>query len=260
MGWTNQQTNSITLPPGSLGAPRIFIGSDDPFAIAAGALAAIMFYWETDEAFMLDVFEVGADEGHLRFSNTDASGVTATYLECIYDEATGVATLQVGWGVNAVDFSGGDLQYDTVSLSRNNRSVISSGANSAAVGAETVVLTVPSGTYLSGRAYAVRIGGRIIGSVMQNARMILRQGTTIAGTLLIDFGAFPVTAAGSPVAAHACRYIKVDSADPDLTTSFVLTLQATAGTATHGATGNDPRFVEVVDAGDQADFPNAVFL
>lgn len=260
MGWTNQQTDSLTLPPGSTGAPRIFLGSGDPFATAAGALAALMFYWNTDEAMMIDIRETGGDTGHMRFSNTDASGIVAVFLEFLYNEATGVGTVEIGAGSNVVDVTGADFQYDGTSLGRNNRSVASSGVASGAVGAETVVLTVPSTTYISGRAYAVRIGGRISSSVANNAQMRLRQGTTTAGTLLIDFGAFPVTNTAFFVGAHACRYIKVDSTDPDVTTSLVLTLQASAGTSTHAANVNDPRFVEVVDVGADSDFPNAVFL
>lgn len=259
MGWTNQQSNSLTLPP-SGGVPRIFLGADDPFATAAGALAAIMFYWDTDEAFMIDVRRVGTT-GYLRFTNTDATGITANYLEFAYDENTGSATLTIGfvdrmdviaeeWTLNSVVQSDGYGYYDY------------QNSNSAAIGAETVILTLGSETYIPGRAYRIEVRGRVQGSVANTATFRVRFGTTVAGFLFCTLGGVPVTTAGANTAAavNLERYVQVDGGDPPITSAFVITMAANAGTATMLGAANEPFYVTIRDVGANTDFPEAIFL
>ncbi len=259
MGWTNQQSNSLTLPP-SGGVPRIFLGADDPFATAAGALAAIMFYWDPDEAFMIDVRQVGST-GYLRFTNTDATGIVATYLEFAYNELTGFTTLTIGfvdqldvvaetWNLNGVSQSlgYGYYDYDTVS--------------SAAISAETVIMILSSETYTPGRAYRVEVRGRVQGSVANNAIFRMRFGTTTGGFLFCTFGAVPISVAGATTAAavNLERYVQVDGGDPPLTTAFCITMASNTGTVTALAAANEPFYVTIRDVGANTDFPEAIFL
>lgn len=263
MGWTNQQTDSLTLPPGAVGAPRIFLGGDDPFATAAGALAEIMFYWQTDEAFMLWVRGVGND-GFIQLANTDATGIVAVYWTGAYNEVTGVASLTLGdVTTDTVDIDTSDFTIDNVSQGRNNRVETGITANSGAIGAETVVLTLPSATYKSGRAFEVKVGGRFQASVANTATFRLRFGTTTAGSLVALLGGVSAQTAGATTAPNISlsRYLIRDDADPDLTTAMCVTMAASAGTATLLGAANEPSYAEITDVGDWADFTTqGIFL
>lgn len=263
MGWTNQQTDSLTLPPGAVGAPRIFLGSGDPLATAAGALAALMFYWETDEAFMLWVNGT-PPSGMIQLANTDATGIVAQYFTGTYNESTGFAEMILG-GVDTdqVDIDTSDFTIDDVSQGRNNRTEAGINANSGAIGAETVVLTIPSATYKSGRAFEVKVGGRFQASVANTATFRLRFGTTTAGTLVATLGGVSAQTAGATTAPNISlsRYLIRDAGDPDLTTAMCVTMAASAGTATLLGAANEPSYVEINDVGFWSDFTTqGIFL
>jgi hypothetical protein len=265
MGWTNDQTQSITVPPQG-GPQRIVIGPDDPFAVAAGAVAAIMFYWQDDEAFMLDVLFDGANTGQLRLSNTDATGIVAQYWNAFYNEDTGAQNLTLGSGddhATTIDIDlgtgGGDFTVDAISQGRNRRHAVSITANSAAIGTtETVVLTLPASTFtlLGGRAYALNVGGRTQGSVANSGLFRVRLGTTTGGALLLTYGAVPVQTAGATGAPNVTmtRYAIRDPGDGDYTGAVVLTLQSSTGTTTMLAGGNEPFYLEFLDVGTTDDF------
>lgn len=264
MGWSNQQTEDLTIPPEG-GPVQIFIGSGSPFSIAAGALAAIIFQWQTDEAMMIDILRsADTHTGQLRLSNVDHTGLTAQYWNAYYNETTGYASFLMGDATtNEVGILSSDFTIDSVSQGRNKRVAAGINVNSAAIAAETVVLTTASATYTAGRAYEVRIGGRVQASAANTSVFKLRFGTTTAGGLVATFGGVSAQAAGATAAPNVSldRYVIRDAADGDLTTQFCVTLTATAGTSTLLGATNEPSYVELTDVGDFADFTSqGIFL
>lgn len=137
----------------------------------------------------------------------------------------------------------------------------SSNTSSAAIGtSETAVVTVPSATYLAGCAYRLKVtGGLIVSSTTGEAFARVRK-TNAGGTQLLEWPRPPL--AGSVLAhdmALSERYFIVGGAD--VTTTLVLTLQATSGsTVTHAGGPYYPRGVDVHFVGPAAKWPNAVVL
>lgn len=132
-----------------------------------------------------------------------------------------------------------------------------SAASSAAIGAETVVLTTGSFTAKDGRAYRISWRGRFASSAAQTATMRLRR-TNAAGQLL-DVWQWIYGAAQS-LPFHNQVYVKRAAGAGDLSTTIALTLQASAGTNTNTAAATDVRYVQVDDAGSAADYTNAIAL
>lgn len=261
VGWTNQQTESITVPPEG-GTVKIVIGPDDPFAVAAGMLASIVFNWQTDEAFLLGVLFDGLHTGQLRLVNADTSGVVADYWNCFYNEISGYASFMMG-GVdtNEVGITSSDFTIDTVSQGRGLVQDAAITTSSAGISAETVVLTLPATVFKGGRAYEISVGGRVQASVANSAVFRLRFGTSTGGSLLLTYGAIGVPTSGATGAANvSCsRYVVRDPSDGDLTTQMVVTLASTTGTDTLLAAANEPAYVLVTDVGAWNTYPG-VFL
>lgn len=259
MGWTNQQSKDLVIPP-SGGVPRIFLGSGDPFATAAGALAAIMFYWDPDEAFMIDVSESGTT-GKFRITNTDATGIVADFLQFTYDESTGDAHTILGF-TDTLEIVATDWLLNGISQSQGYGYYDYDTSSSAAISAESVILILSTETYFSGRAYRIEVRGRVQGSVANNAIFRLRYGSSTAGSLIATLGAVPITVAGATTAAavNLDRYLQIDGADPDLTSAFCITMASNTGTVTALAGSNEPFYVTIRDVGANTDFPEAIYL
>jgi hypothetical protein len=266
MGWTNQQTDSITVPPsaGPTTAPRIYIGPGDPFAFIAGAIASIMMYWDIDEAFMIWITKNTPTEGFFQIANTDASGIVAEYITGTYDESNGNATLTLGF-VDDIDIVATTVSINGTPISTGGTTPHSyeyTTSNSGAIGAETVLLTIPSATYSAGRAYRMEVRGRLQASVANTGTIRARLGTTTGGTLFATLGGVPVTVTGATSAAgfYFEVYFKVDESDPDVTSPMVITLSANTGTDTLLAGANEPSYVVTYDVGDWSDYPFGIFL
>lgn len=241
---------------------KIVIGPDDPFAVAAGMLASIVFNWQTDEAFLLGVLFDGLHTGQLRLANADLTGVVAEYWNCYYNELTGYASFMMGGiDTNEIGITSSDFTIDTVSQGRGFTNDAQITTNSAGISAETVVLTLPVTTFVGGRAYKIEVGGRVQASVANSAVFRVRFGTTTGGSLLYTYGAVGVPASGASGAANVSlsRYVLRDPGDGDLSTQMVVTLASTTGTDTLLAAANEPAYVLVTDVGAWDQFPG-VFL
>ena len=266
MGWTNQQTDSITVPPsaGPNDAPRIYIGPNDPFALIAGAIASIMMYWDVDEAFMLWITKPTPTQGYFQIANTDATGIVAEYVTGTYDESNGNATLTLGF-VDSIEFVATTVLINGTPISGGGgapTSSVSVTSNSGAISSETVIMTIPSTTYQSGRAYRLEVRGKLQASTANTGTLRVRFGTTTGGTLIATLGGVPVTATGTNPAAgfNFEVYLKVDSGDPDVTTAMAITLASSTGTDTLLAGSNEPAYAVTYDVGDWNDYPFGIFL
>lgn len=139
---------------------------------------------------------------------------------------------------------------------------VSSTSSSSAIGTtETVVLTLPSATYLAGMAYRVKLSGSVVMSTTTAVSgWNLRKGTTVGGTAVIQWPRNPAT--GTTLAVDLSlseRYFVVGAAD--ITTALCLSIVSTAAaTVTHAAATTYPRGIDVLFDGPSAKWPNAAVL
>jgi hypothetical protein len=125
-------------------------------------------------------------------------------------------------------------------------------ANTGAIGAETVTLTLPSQTYTDGRAYRFEVRQVVQGSAAGNQAIYrIRRGTTVAGTLIS--GTFS-RRTELFFDDHSFNAVIKNNSGADITTQLVLTAQVTAGTITVFGGANLPRALRPSDCGTAADF------
>lgn len=285
---------TLVVPWGATQPPRIVIGTDDPLAQSLSQESAIVFYTETAGGFVWSNFyDVGPpklDQLALFYTNnTDLPGDPPEYITAYWNHGVPRAALHLGLTVASViltatqelfigsfdpnvlvSIAGDPVSFDTdagfddtgsgspISMSRGIRGVISSTANSAAVSAETAVLTLGTFTFRDSRAYRIAIGGRVAGSVANGALFQVRR-TSAAGTVIGIIGAFPVTGSGGARPAHGECYVS-NSTGSDITDAVVLTLTASTGTCTHTAAANAKRYLEIRDAGAASKVTQATAL
>lgn len=147
---------------------------------------------------------------------------------------------------------------DGISAARGTRMRTSSNVNSAAIGAEAVVLTAtrPFFKFWDGRAYEARWRTRLQASVANTTTLRVRR-TNAAGQLLGDW-VYPVPTAAQD---YQGRMVFVRAAGAgDLVSDIALTLTASAGTTTAVATGAALRDLEVIDIGADTDYPGVVAI
>lgn len=148
---------------------------------------------------------------------------------------------------------------DGVAADRGLRAQASSTVNSAAVGAEAVVLTTGAFTAYNNRAYKWKILNHLVGSVAgANANAQVRL-VNLAGAVL-GFVSIPMAAAGPFYWCAGEGYFRRTAGTDLVGTNLVQTILTTAGTVTAfgGATG--VRSIEVYDVGAAGDFPNAIAI
>jgi len=125
-----------------------------------------------------------------------------------------------------------------------------STSSTAAIGAETVVLTTNTFVFLKGRAYR----WLIMGSYNQSAAgfWIVNIRKSLAG-LLLGQVADNTTVANGPYRMHTGVFV---AATANVTTSIVQTNAFSgAGTVTETANGVSPRTLEIFDVGPASDYP-----
>lgn len=160
---------------------------------------------------------------------------------------------QIGTGPALTTF-----QVDGVHQGRGIVAHVESTVNSAAVGAETVVLTTPTFTVFDNRAYKWKLLGHLVGSVAgANANAQIRL-VNLAG-ISMGFVSVPTAAAG-PFYSYAFEgYFRRIGAGSDLVgTNLVQTLLTTAGTVTAAGGTNAVRSLEVYDVGSAFDYTSAI--
>ncbi len=288
-GWT-ADPDDITVPPSPNGEPFIYIGPNDPNAEAYDFDASIMFYWmqNPDRAFMLGVSRFG-DDGFFALYSFDENKLKQI-MEFSHDydsvpnddsqltfgigESINLITLQARQKIT-LDLENPDGKVDSrlslvsifpetgpttpdlvaygTSLSRGYRNRVISAISSAAVAAETVVMSLPAFDYKAGRAYEVKITGQFALSAAANQAIFRIRKTNAAGQLLADYGRSVSTTVNGTALNLANINFTVGAA-ADVNAVLVLTAQATAGTVQVFAGAGFPRKVEVWDVGDRLYF------
>lgn len=152
----------------------------------------------------------------------------------------------------------GDFRIGTRSQGRGLAGYISSIVNSAAVGAEAVVLTTPTITFVNDRCYEVEWVGNAFPSVANNFMFVRVRQTNVAGALKA-FAQYSLPAASGQQYCYGKFHIR-RTAGTDLATTLALTSQAVAGTVTWTGATTDVRYLKVSDCGAAADYPNAITI
>lgn len=130
-----------------------------------------------------------------------------------------------------------------------------STGNSAAVGAEAVVLTIKNCLFRAGRAYAFSINSDVSSSVANIGTYQIRY-PNLAGTIIaIPWQGPAAVGAQNNDGVNKTIYAKRRLASGDLLSDVVLTLSATAGTITAQGGATFVRYFQIEDVGDETLFP-----
>lgn len=144
---------------------------------------------------------------------------------------------------------------DATTIARGIIGRAESAANSGAVGAETVVLTITACRFGAGRAFALRISSDMTSSVANIGTYQVRLGS-IAGTIIAIPWQGPVAVgAANNDGVNKTVYVRRALASGDLTSDVVLTLAASAGTITALGGATFLRFFQIEDVGSESLFP-----
>lgn len=269
----------LVIPAGAQpGTPRIVLTSQLPppldtyqFAATGGPTAAsagIIFYSNSTTSYQFLVLVRSPNEIQVRWGSViagvvmqlDANQAAGYYLRGLGTPATktqviGSFDIQLikGAGYNEVDPV--DWTVNGISQSRGLVASASAVVDSAAITAETVVLTTGNFTAVNGRAYEVRCDFGITPSVANRAGCNLRK-NNLAG-MLVGSGGINLPA--------ACQFHMtqkfVRTAGSDLTgIAIAQTLIPTAGNVVQNGSAIGVRTLEVWDIGIATDYPNAIAI
>lgn len=200
-------------------------------------------------------------------SVSQASNNTNNYVTVTYDGDTEP--------VNSINITGSDLTLDdrvmamfvppsglfviglldSTATGRGVVGFVSSSANTAAIGGETVIMTTALMRLHAGRAYRTHYRGAVSTSLTTQAIMRVHMGTTTAGQTLDQGFYFPTLGTlwhteGSVIVV----------ADRNQSNTMVLTMQASAGTVTGIADPTAPRQFDISDVGPALSYPGAVTI
>jgi hypothetical protein len=138
--------------------------------------------------------------------------------------------------------------------------LISSVTPSAAIGAETTVLTLPSAVYRSERAYMIEFRTDVISSTGTNNNQWRVRRTNVAGTIMGTGVWAPRSSAAGSNDFGSDVVIRNNTAF-DVTDTMVLTYNvAGAGTITMNAGATQVAYMRRYDIGPADSFPNAPTL
>jgi len=148
------------------------------------------------------------------------------------------------------------IKFDGVHAGRGLITRVDSTANTAAIGAEAVILTAASMTWRSGRAYSVEFHQLTLPSVANSFTQLRIRRTNLAGAIKSEDN-FPLTVlTTAPETCQALNYIR-NATGSDIVDNVVLTMGAGAGTNTGIGAAATVRWLEIRDVGWYADYANA---
>ena len=261
MNFVRRLIRSLTLPNNAgPNDPAIVIGPDIPPELQAfytgvgiSLIAALIFRTDANE---YDYIALGDEGGipHLLTGTCDAGTIFH-----ITDQVTaGIGVLSVGTISPFAAFQlGGTFNIDGVAQGRGLKTQVRSAASSAAVGAETVVLTTSVATFKANRVYRATWRGLLTASAAQTTTARIRK-TNVAGQNLGGDWQQTVVAGALSGARTDETYFRVGGAD--VVAAICLTLQASAGTITQTASATNVRYLTVSDVADPSTYGSIVTL
>lgn len=294
-GWKATPAYLLVPPSATDTQPRIFIGGNqDPTLAALGQTEGIVFYFGEQRAFVMSVEQVGPpgtpdDIGRLHIwafcgfpaqlhqvvnldydipNNLTSWAFNADSPDLSMQSVLSLKADVVGVGGDTEPASSDPAFQDVYlfgdSMPRGPKAFGSATASSAAIGAETVVLTTGSFTFRAGRTYKAEICGLISGSAIDaSGQFRLRKGTTTAGAIFSTTGDVGCAVVGRNYNGAGHTYFKVADASAggvDVTTQMCYCLIGTGGNITHFASATTPRYMTIYDVTETGDFPNAPTL
>lgn len=224
------------------------VPSGDSYVFFDGAISKTVYGIGTGTD--VDFIQIGDDTTDVAIAIDAGTGQIF-----VGDTGAGGIFIEPGAGTVSISATGNWTFFDgttTVSLPRGTWAAEAGQASSAAIGAETVLITLPSATYQNGRAYRFSFGGWATASVANIATFRIREGTTVAGTLQaspLDF----VGVAGQAVPMESEIILRCTGT---VTEQWVLTVAASAGTITQNGSATRPRWFRAEDVGENGDYSN----
>lgn len=238
------------------------------------------YYWEAHlNTHIGEAVERGHARGETRAGVVEIMELIDTGRIFTFIQVNGIPqNLQIGDPTaTALGFGGVDTQFiltanvdflvdagsasvsQSGSMPRGHYGYIAGVANSGAIGAETVILTLPARTYRNGRTYNMVTAGNVTVAVANaaNAQVIRVRVGGIAGTVERTI-VVRCVAVGS--LSFIADFDVSRVAGTDLSTAIVVTLQGVTNTAVADVAGNTPYFLRVMDTGRSSDFPNSNVL
>lgn len=272
-GWTNQQAETITGLAFTYLLSTVLYSTGSALTLDSGAT----FTSETDLQFSSGAgltLAPPAVGGHvytpaeIRAQSDAGTGDAWLHHQSPSVDGGAVGSVDI-YGANAafpgplgeslVNYDVGFLKVAGDALGGALVAYASSNAGSAAVAAETVVLTLPGYTYKAYHAYTVHYGDAVISSAASGEVNFRVRKTNAAGQLLYSSENFTCSPTATRTTGHqGVAHFQVGAAD--VTASLVLTLEAIVGTAIMrvGATG--VRYAYAMTAGDSDQFAFAPTL
>jgi hypothetical protein len=150
---------------------------------------------------------------------------------------------------------GAAMTVDAISHGRGFREWTISTANTAAIGAEAVVLTGSSFTWAAERAYSVEFVHQTRPSAAGNYAFFQIRRTNLAGAVKQTWYEELATIADKTVCKST---VLRNNTASDISDNIVLTMGASAGTMTGIGAATTPRLMHVRDIGAADDYPTAV--
>lgn len=179
--------------------------------------------------------------------------------QILFDNSTiivsNTATMEFDSGTSLILETGSIFTIDGRSAERGLMTRVSSVAGTGAIGAEAVILTLPSATYRNGRAYRFRYKFHNTATVLNSLATAQVRRTNLAGVVVdgADFG----NGAGTG-GTHFNEFYLINNTGANIARVFVLTLQSFGGgTVTVTGAANFRYYFESEDCGAAADFAGA---
>lgn len=148
------------------------------------------------------------------------------------------------------------LTVNSIDTGAGLRSCVDLQSNITPITTETVVMTAPSMTYKTGRAYRVSVWGLQQSTTASTWFLYrLRKGSnTIVGTIYKDQMRLPVLSSASTNGAVVLSFVLVNTTGADITTAVTLTGTCNAGTGTFAASAGNRAHITIEDVGLSADW------
>lgn len=266
--------------------PRIVIATDDPLTDGIND-ATVNFYWDKGRGYSMGVERSGTGptaRGQLRISAVAPADEVAgdfpgfsNFLALEFDPANAAGdmiTLIGGTRIdetNSLSVAGPAIRLGTVftsdqittdvyiygrSLPRGliARSAVNNGTVASLTTTESIVRTLPTATFIPGRAYEVSVRGLVQISATADIRPRVLK-TNLSGQLLGDYGPMPVNGnnVNRPLNWSCCFLVGGSTA---INASLVLGMATTSGTTAVVSGFSTNAFeMKVNDIGASNDYP-----
>jgi hypothetical protein len=214
---------------------------------------------ETNIALVVDTSGMTLDKNILRLTDPrvqiipSVSGSSALLIDAL----TGHTGYLLRLRLNGVDMFTvdplGNTSISGIDQGRGPRSSvqITSNVTGIAAGTETVLMTVPSMTYVNGRAYRIHLNGLHQSTTASTYFLYrIRKGSaTTTGTIYVEQSRVPTLPTASTNGVVNMSYVLVNNSGADITTALTWTGTPAAGTGVFATLTNNRAYATVEDIG-----------